>query len=163
MVFVLLDRRIMSSLLFRSTLSFQSGARCKMVSGFLPAMLYLEALSPSLTKFVASGGRACLLLALTLCSSTHLVISVRTVSCLHLYCPTANAFGQLVKMWFSVQEAAAHCLQDGSFSPPQIFRLLGVGNMSAIERRRKFNFPWSVCHSSFYNSGRSCAWSHCVH
>lgn len=155
MVFVLLDRRIMSSLLFRSTLSFQSGACCKMVSGFLPAMLYLEALSPSLTKFVASGGRAC--------SSTHLVISVRTLSCLHLYCPTANAFGQLVKMWFSVQEAAAHCLQDGSSSPPQIFRLLGVGNMSAIERRRKFNFPWSVCHSSFYNSSCSCAWSHCVH
>lgn len=115
-----------------------------MVGGFLAALLFLEALSPSLTKFVVSGSQACLLLALTLCCSTHLAISVRTLSCLHLYCPSANAFGQPVKMWFSVQEAAPHCLQDGSSSLPQIFRLLGVGNRSATERRRMLNFPWSV-------------------
>lgn len=176
MFFVLLDRRTMSgwrevaatscgktSLLLRSTLSSQSEARCKMVGRFLAAVLFLGALSPSLTKFVASGGRACLLLALTLCCSTHLVISVRTLSCLQLYRPSANAFGQPVKMWFSVQEAAPHCLQDGSSSSPQIFRLLGVGNRSATERRRKVNFPWSVCHSSFQDSGRFCAWSHCSH
>ncbi len=57
---------------------------------------------------MASGGWACLLLTLTRCCSTHLAISMRTLSCLHLYRPSAKAFGQPVRMWFSVQETAPH-------------------------------------------------------
>ena len=94
-----------------------------------------------------------MLLALTRCCSTHLAISVRTLSCLHLYRPSANAVGQPVRLY----------LQDGSSSLPQIFKFLGVGSRSATERNRKLNFPWSVCHNSFQDSGRSCASSHCIH
>ena len=102
-------------------------------------------------------------LSLTCCYSTHLAISVRTLSCHHLYRPSANAFGQSVRMWFNVHMAAPHCLQDGSSSLPQIFKFLGVGSRSATECKRKLNFPWSVCHNSFQDSGRSCASSHCIH
>ncbi len=124
----------------------------------------LWALSPSLTKVMASGGWAYLLLTLTRCCSTHLAISMRTLSCLHLYRPSAKAFGQPVRIWFSVQETAPHWLHDGSSSPPQIFRsFLGVGSRSVTECRRKLNLPWSICHSSFHDSGHSYAWSHYVH
>lgn len=38
----------------------------------------------------------------------HLAISVRTLSCLHLYQPSPSAFLHPVKIWFNVHSVAPH-------------------------------------------------------
>lgn len=83
---------------------------------------------------MASGGWPCLLLALTRCFSIHLENPGRDLAWLYLYRSYANAFGQPVRMWFSVQKSAPHWLHNGSFSLPQISGLLGVGIISATEK-----------------------------
>ncbi len=122
-----------------------------MEGGFWVIALSLGALLTSLRKLMASGGGTWFL-ALTLCWSTHLAISVRIFSCLHLYRPSPNAMGQPVKMWFSVQRVAPHCLQDRSSSFCQVFKLFGVGKRSATTHSGKVNLPRSVSQSSFQDS-----------
>lgn len=103
------------------------------------------------------------MLALTLCNSVHLAISIMTLSCILLYLPSPSELGNPVKMWLRVQTAAPQCLQDGSSSLPRTFRLLGVGKRSATAHRRKDNFPWLLPQSSFEDSDRSSASSYCIH
>lgn len=70
------------------------------------AVPVLWVFTPSLTKVIPLDGWACVLLALTRSRSTHFAISTWTLSCLHLYRPSANALGQPVRMWFRVPEEA---------------------------------------------------------
>lgn len=85
-----------TSFLFKSPLNCQSEATCKMLSRGFITVPVLQGFAPCLTKVIPFDGWACVLLlaALTRTCSTHFAISARTLSCLHLYHPSANTFGQ---------------------------------------------------------------------
>lgn len=44
---------------------------------------------------------------------------------------------------------------------PRSSGYLGLAAGQSQSHKRKLIFPWLVCHNSFYDSSRSCAWSHC--
>lgn len=103
------------------TLNFQSEATCRMLGRVLVAVPVLWVFTPWLTKVIPFDGWPCvLLLALTHSCSTHFTISARTLSCLHLNRPSANAFVQPIRIRLSVHAVAPHSLHEGSSSKPQV-------------------------------------------
>ena len=74
----------------------------------------------------------------------YLSISCSTLSCLHLYLPSARALGQADRMWFSEQNDAPHSLQLESSPKPNSLSLVRVGRKSVSAHIRKLSLPCSM-------------------
>lgn len=103
MVFMVLDRRTMSvpeGVSSSGPLASpnQRLYASSMQGGFLAVVLGLEASSHSLWMLTTTGGDTLFMLALILCKSVHLEISVRKLSHPHPYLPSPSALGHPGKM-----------------------------------------------------------------